>query len=156
MIFWDFPMFFSPFLDVFLGFSHVFPISRWFFGIFPCFFTMSYTFPIQKTMSSRCIGPLQWQPGGFHRLVARPQLRCRSQAGCLVSKTYTKMCILINWILIDFFVYIYIWLYTHIYYYYYYYYYYPQAPCVAQAQNSVNYKDFLFTLYISYKFSQPR
>ena len=23
---------------------------------------------------------------------------------------------------------------------------YPQAPCVAQAQNSVNYKDFLFTL----------
>ena len=33
---------------------------------------------------------------------------------------------------------------------------YPQAPCVAQAQNSVNYKDFLFTLYISYKFSHPR
>ena len=33
---------------------------------------------------------------------------------------------------------------------------YPQTPCVAQAQNSVNYKDFLFTLYISYKFSHPR
>ena len=46
--------------------------------------------------------------------------------------------------------YIYIYInYTHMYIY-------PQAPCVAQAQNSVNYKDFLFTLYISYKFSHPR
>ena len=33
---------------------------------------------------------------------------------------------------------------------------YPQVSCVAQAQNSVNYKDFLFTLYISYKVSHPR
>ena len=31
-----------------------------------------------------------------------------------------------------------------------------QTPRFAQAQNSVNYKDFLFTLYISYEFSHPR
>ena len=80
-----------------------------------------------------------------------------SEASCYLpartphSPTLLTGCTLYNDVYITYITYILMIIYVYIYMYYYY----TQTLRFGQAQKNVNYKDFLFTLYISYKFSPP-